>query len=156
MAPQTRCGAASIVSSSTIADIVVPFCFHVASPLYLTYRLSIEEKGNFVKGVPRLSTLLLCLVLSCGARARTERQKSRWGEERTSASASSRDGQPVPASARCSGVLSRSWVSTTSVTAPWSRKSSVTTVSRPGVAPLDQVKTNCSGDRKSTRLNSSH
>src|SRR5712692_11994078 len=62
MAPQTRCGAASIVSSSTIADIVVPFCFYVAVRLYLTYRLSIEEKGNFVKGVPRLSTLLLCLL----------------------------------------------------------------------------------------------
>src|SRR5260370_14342030 len=62
MAPQTRCGAASIVSSSTIADIVVPFCFHVARRLYLTYRLNIQKKRNFVKGVPRLSTFLLCLV----------------------------------------------------------------------------------------------
>src|SRR5258708_18836965 len=58
MAPQTRCGAASIVSSSTIADIVVPFCFYVAVRLYLTYRLSIQEKGNGVKGVPPLARTL--------------------------------------------------------------------------------------------------
>src|SRR5713101_1003539 len=50
MAPQTRCGAASIVSSSTIADIVVPFCFHVATWLYLTYRLSIAEKRERCQG----------------------------------------------------------------------------------------------------------
>src|SRR5260370_23196204 len=64
MAPQTRCGAASIVSSSTIADIVVPFCFYVAGLLYLTYRLSIADQGNGVKWVPRLQTFLFCLFLA--------------------------------------------------------------------------------------------
>src|SRR5260370_27771701 len=139
MAPQTRCGAASIVSSSTIADIVVPFCIHGATGLYLTYRLSIAEKGERCQGVALPPDLSALSVSRGGARARTARQKSRWGEERTSASASSREGQPPSASARRSGVLSPSWVSTTSVTAPWSRKSSVTTGSQPWAAPPDQV-----------------
>src|SRR5260370_27940868 len=138
MAPQTRCGAASIVSSSTIADIVVPFCIHVATRLYLTYRLSIAEKGERCQGVALPPDLSALSVSRGGARARTARQKSRW-EERTSASASSREGQPPSASARRSGVLSPSWVSTTSVAAPWSRKSSVTTVSQPCLVPPDQV-----------------
>ena len=37
-------------SSRARAGIVLPFCFHVARRQYLTYRLSIEEKGNIVKG----------------------------------------------------------------------------------------------------------
>src|SRR5216683_7225882 len=50
---QTRCGVASMVNSLIMAAIVVPFCFHVARQQNLTYRLSIKEKGNAVKGVPR-------------------------------------------------------------------------------------------------------
>jgi hypothetical protein len=61
---KTLPGAAAMVRSSTMAGIVVPFRFHVALRLYLTYRLSIEEKGNGVKGLPGLQTFLLCLDLA--------------------------------------------------------------------------------------------
>src|SRR5258708_1218136 len=56
-----------------------------------------------------------------------------------------REGQATSARGRRSGVPSRSWVSTTSVTAPWLRKSSVMTASRSCVASPDQVKTSFSG-----------
>src|SRR6266567_8292038 len=55
---QTRCGAAAMMSSLTMAAIAVPFRFHVAMRLYLTYRLSIADKGNGVKG---------CLALDLSA-----------------------------------------------------------------------------------------
>src|SRR5262245_36067780 len=77
-----------------------------------------------------------CVLWSRGF---TVRQKSRWEEESTKSSASSSDGQPPSARARRSGSLNPSWVRTTSVLAPRSRKFSVTTVSQSCAALPDQV-----------------
>ena len=69
------------------------------------------------------------------------RHESRWREESTEASACS------------SSVVRYPWVSTISVTSPRSRRSSVTTVSWPGSAPVDQgCKRTHSAEAEASRL----
>jgi len=49
--------------------------------LYLTYGLSIQEKGNGVKGVPRLSIFLLCLLSPLWSESANRASKVKIGGE---------------------------------------------------------------------------